>query len=116
MKDNKIIRVVLVLAIAFAIRFIGIDRIPPTAIVGIFLFGMIYFMWNIFRVKKDKYYIIFALNLIALSGNTIIMYTVKNKYPQYMSVSRPIFIPIFLTLLVSTFISVIIWSIASNKK
>lgn len=112
MKDkNVIIKLVAGFSIAFAVRFIGIDRIPPTVIVGIFLFGMIYFMWNIFRVKKDKYYIIFALNLIALSMFGIILYLANDEF-----IVHHILIPINFALLISTFISIIAWSIASNKK
>lgn len=121
MKDKNImIKLVVGFSLAFAIRFIGIEHIPFIVILTTLLFGIVYFIWSMFRVKegqkKDKYYIIFACNLIAFAIVAIIMYTIDNKYPKYMSVSRPIFIPIFLILLITTFISVIAWSIASNKK
>lgn len=119
MKDNKIIKLVAVFSIFFAIRFIGIDRIPFIVILIVLLLAISYFIWSMFRVKegqkKDKYYIIFACNLIAFAINIIIMYIIDNKYPKYLSIARPIFIPVFLILLISSTISVCAWAIASNK-
>ena len=115
MKDNKIIKLVVAFSIFFAIRLIGIDHIPPTAIVGIFLACIIYFMWSIFRVKKEKrkskYYIIFAINLITLSMFSIMFYLTNDVF-----IVHHILIPITFGLFISTFISIIVWSITSNKK
>lgn len=121
MKDkNIIIKLVAGLSIALAVRFIGIDRIPFIVILIVLLLATVYFIWSIFEVKegqkKDKYYIIFACNLVVFAINVIIMYIIDNKYPKYLLVARPIFIPIFLILLISSTISVFVWSIASNKK
>jgi hypothetical protein len=117
MKDNKIIRLVVVFSIAFAIRFIGINNIPFIGLVGIFLSGIIYFVWVIIRTKmKDKYYMFFAFSFIAFLLNGLIMATVDNKYPEYSSVSRPILIPMFIITLLLFFISSLTWSIKSNKK
>ncbi|KOF55767.1 hypothetical protein AGR56_18315 [Clostridium sp. DMHC 10] len=68
---DKIIKFILVFSIVMVIRYIGIENIPYCVILFIILSGILYFVWSIFRIRKsknkDKYYIIFALNLIAFS-------------------------------------------------
>jgi len=72
-------------------------------------------VWGIIKVKKekrkDKYYMIFAFNVIALFISGIILYITNNVF-----LIHHILIPISFCLLISTTISVYAWAIASNKK
>lgn len=117
---NVIIKLVAGLIIVLGIRFIGIEHIPYFGVLAVLLFGVLYFVWSIFsiskRQKKDKYFLIFAINLIAFTINISILYTIQYKYPSYLSFVKPILIPIFIILLISTTISVFMWAINSNKK
>ncbi|MGH4120259.1 hypothetical protein [Clostridium sp.] len=114
---NVMIKLVVGLIIASLIRFIGIDNIPFIVVLGVFLFGVLYFVWSIIRVKKgerkDKYYIIFAYNIIALSIAGIILYITPARD---VLVVNYLLIPISIGLLISTTISVYVWAIMSNKK
>lgn len=102
-------------SITLAIKFIGIDNIPPIGVVGIYLFGIIYLVWGIIKVKKekrkDKCYMIFAFNFIALFISSIILYITNNIFLVHY-----ILIPITFCLFMSTTISIYAWAIASNKK
>jgi hypothetical protein len=114
---NRMIKLVVGLSIASVIRFIEIDHIPLIGVIGVLLFGVLYFVWSVIKVKKgekkDKYYIIFALNLIAFSINGIFLYITPDSEVFLL---RHIFIPLFIILLISTTISVYVWAIMSNNK
>lgn len=121
MKNKSIVIKLLVgIIIALTIRFYGIERIPYIVIILLLSFGILYFVWSIFNKKirevKDKYFLFFALNIIAFSINIIILYTIQVKYSKYLLLVKPIFIPIFIILLISTTISVYLWAFMSKRK
>lgn len=115
MKTKDIImKLVVISSITLVIRSIGIDGIPPIGVVGIYLFGIICLVWGIIKVKKekrkDKYYMIFAFNVIALFISSIILYITNNVFLVHY-----ILLPITFCLYISTAISIFAWAIASNK-
>ncbi|KOF55652.1 hypothetical protein AGR56_17495 [Clostridium sp. DMHC 10] len=120
--NNKdaILKIVVGVFVVLIIRYVGVEHIPPLGIFIIFLFVMTYFIFKISISKKgqnkDIYFHVFAYLLIAFLTNGMIMYLIQYKYPQYLTITKPIIIPIFIILFILLTIFVFIWAIMSNKK
>jgi hypothetical protein len=117
-KDTTL-KIIIVTVIILSIRYIGIKHIPPMVILLIFLFTVIFLIYKITVNKKqqikDTYYLIFACLFIAFASNSMIMFLLQYKFPQYMIIAKPIVLSAFVIIFISLIIHVYIWAFRSNK-